>query len=68
MARVYLETSFVSACVTDRDDTASAYRRQVSTGWWEVQRAKHELFVAEEVLAELSHPEFPHRIASMRLR
>ncbi len=58
MARVYLETSFVSACVTDRDDTASVYRRQVSRGWWKEQRAKHELFVADEVLAELSHPDF----------
>ncbi len=61
MARVYLETSYVSACVTDRDDTASAYRRQVSTGWWNKQRGKHELFVAEEVLAELSHPDFQRR-------
>ena len=56
MARVYLETSYVSSCVTDRNDTASAYRRQVSTGWWKEQRDKHTLFVAEEVLAELSHP------------
>ena len=61
MTRVYLETSYLSACVTDRDDTASAYRRQVSTGWWKEQRGKHELFVAEEVLAELSHPDFRRR-------
>ncbi len=61
MARVYLETSFVSACVTDRDDTASMYRRQVSTEWWKGQRGKHELFVAQEVVAELSHPDFRHR-------
>ena len=58
MTQVYLETSFVSACVTDRTDTASAYRRQVSTAWWKEQRAEHELFIAEEVLAELSHPDF----------
>ena len=58
MARVYLETSFVSACVTARDDTASAYRRQVSTTWWKEQRVRHELFVSQEVLAELSHPAF----------
>ena len=61
MARVYLETSFVSACVTDRNDTASAYRRQVTTDWWREQRVNHELFVAEEVVAELSHPDFRHR-------
>ena len=61
MARVYLETSFVSACVTNRDDTASVYRRQVSAEWWKGQRGKHDLFVAEEVVAELSHPDFRHR-------
>ena len=61
MPRVYLGTSFVSACVTDRDDTARVYRRQVSTGWWKGQPVKHELFVAQEVLAELSHPDFRQR-------
>lgn len=61
MARVYLETSFVSACVTKRDDAASVYRRQISADWWKDQRAKHELFVSEEVVAELSHPDFRQR-------
>ncbi len=61
MARVYLETSFVSACVTKRDDAASVYRRQISADWWKDQRAKHELFVSEEVVAELSHPDFRRR-------
>ena len=27
---VYLETSFLSACVTDRTDPASVYRRDMS--------------------------------------
>ncbi len=67
MARVYLETSFVSATVTDRNDTASAYRRQVSATWWKEQRGKHELFVSEEVLAELSHPGFRHRADAIAL-
>lgn len=30
MSLVYLETSFVSTCVTDRSDIASRYRKQVS--------------------------------------
>lgn len=64
MARVYLETSFVSACVTPRSDTASMYRRQVSTDWWTGQRSAHELFIAEEVLTELSHPSFQHQSAA----
>ncbi len=50
MARVYLETSFVSACVTDRDDTASVYRRQLSTEWWKEQRVKHDLFVGSGIV------------------
>jgi len=54
MARVYLETSFVSACVTDRIDAASVYRRQVSREWWGAQSGRHEMFVSAEVLAELS--------------
>lgn len=54
MAKVYLETSFVSACVTDRTDAASVYRREASREWWEAQGARHDLFVSAEVLAELS--------------
>jgi hypothetical protein len=61
MASVYLETSFVSACVTERTDHASAYRREVSQEWWTTQRPKHELSISEEVLAELSHPGYPGR-------
>ncbi|MBI5362769.1 MAG: hypothetical protein HZA53_06290 [Planctomycetes bacterium] len=56
MARIYLETSFVSACVTDRQDVASAYRRDESLQWWRSEAARHALFVSAEVLAELSAP------------
>ena len=58
MARVYLETSFISACVTRRTDAASVYRRQASREWWSTQRSGHEVFVSEEVIAELSHSDF----------
>jgi hypothetical protein len=54
MARVYLETSFVSACVTDRQDAASVYRHDVSNRWWAEQRARHEVSISAEVIAELS--------------
>jgi predicted nucleic acid-binding protein len=59
MAGVYLETSFVSALVTNRRDVASLYRREVSREWWATQANRHALFVGAEVLAELSHPSFP---------
>lgn len=56
MARVYLETSFVSACVTLREDTASKYRRLASREWWEQQASRHELYLSAEVLRELADP------------
>lgn len=61
MAEVYLETSFVSACVTSRTDPASLYRRQASLEWWSSQRVRHNLFVSAEVVKELSHPQFNAR-------
>src|SRR5271170_3312297 len=59
--KVYLETSFVSACVTNRTDSASLYRRNESLEWWASERDKYELLVSSEVLAELDDPEFPLR-------
>jgi len=44
MGRVYLETSFASACVTDRTDPASLYRRQASREWWSLQARRHDCF------------------------
>jgi hypothetical protein len=61
MARVYLETSFFSACVAGRTDAASIFRRQESQRWWTVQRSGHELSLSAEVLRELSDPAFGHR-------
>ena len=59
MATVYLETSFVSACVTNRTDPASLYRKEVSLEWWATQSHRHQLYISAEVLAELSQPGFP---------
>ena len=58
---MYLETSFISACVTERTDPASLYRRDASQEWWNTQRRKHRLFVSQEALTELAHPEFRRR-------
>lgn len=59
MPLVYLETSFVSACVTNRTDPASIYRRDLSLDWWRTQASRHELAISAEVVAELSQPTFP---------
>lgn len=58
MARVYLETSFASAMVTDRADPGSLFRKDRSIAWWNLQARRHQLIVSVEVLAELSDPEF----------
>ena len=57
MPRVYLETSFLSACVSDRTDVASIYRRDLSREWWTTQRQAHELLISPEVLGELGKPD-----------
>jgi hypothetical protein len=65
MARVYLDTSFVSACVTTRDDPASIVRRQTSSEWMETQRRNHDVFVSPEVIVEIDNPDFRGRDAAM---
>jgi hypothetical protein len=59
--KVYLETSFVSACVTTRIDPSSVYRKKESLEWWESERRKHVLLVSDEVLVELGNPTYPSR-------
>lgn len=61
MARVYLETSFFSACVSTRTSPKSQGWRASSLEWWETQRRRHELFVSPEVVRELSAKTFPQR-------
>ncbi len=61
MAKIYLETSFFSACVSTRTDPASLSRRQESQTWWTMQRHQHNLFISAEVIAELSNPTYPNR-------
>ena len=67
MARVYLETSFFSACVTARNDARSLGWRETSTGWWRTQAAHHQLFVSDEVVVELSDPGFAQGPAALSM-
>ncbi|HWL93322.1 MAG TPA: PIN domain-containing protein [Phycisphaerae bacterium] len=67
MATVYLETSFVSACVSRRKDAPSAYRRQISTEWWDTQRHKHDLFTSLEVIDELEDARHRQKDAALKL-
>jgi hypothetical protein len=60
MARVYLETSFFSACVSDCMDPRSVVRRDESRRWWVRQRLLHRLFISAEVMRELAAPAYPH--------
>jgi hypothetical protein len=61
MARVYLETSFFSMCVTSRTADLDIGRRASSKLWWKTQAKHHELFISSEVVRELSAPVFPNR-------
>src|SRR6266542_1340465 len=67
MAIVYLDASFPSACVTKRTDAKSVARRETSCDWWKTQRLHHELYISQEVIRELSAPEFPRREAALAL-
>ncbi|MCK6485128.1 MAG: hypothetical protein HUU22_00825 [Phycisphaerae bacterium] len=67
MAHVYLETSFFSACVSTRTNPRSIAWRETSTEWWQTQAPRHELFVSDEVVAELSHPDFAMANAALEM-
>jgi predicted nucleic acid-binding protein len=64
MARVYLETSFFSACVTTRPDVNSQSWKQRSLSWLKTQAPRHALSVSAEVVRELSSKSYPNRDAA----
>lgn len=64
VAKVYLETSFFSACVSRRTDPRTAGWKVSSNEWWSREAKRHELFVSAEVLNELSAPDFPDSAAA----
>lgn len=61
MARVYLETSFFSACVSMRTSPRSIVWRETSLDWWRNEATHHELHISAEVIAELSDPFYAER-------
>lgn len=65
MAKVYLETSFFSACVTNRFDVDSLSWKGRSLSWLKTQAPKHKLFISAEVVSELSAPTYPNRIPAL---
>ena len=67
MTSVYVETSFVSACVSNRKDPTSQYRNAVSREWWVTQAGRYERFASAEVIEELDHPGFSGRRDALRL-
>src|SRR6202789_2283713 len=65
MEKVYVETSFFSACVSKRQTAKSAGWRASSLEWWEKERKLFELFVSSGVSDELSDPRFPQKDAAL---
>lgn len=53
MAKIYLETSFISYLVARPSrDLIMAARQQITLEWWNKERGNHELFASEVVLRE----------------
>jgi hypothetical protein len=67
VAKVYVETSFFSLCVTTRTTDVDAGRRAVSNAWWANQAGRFEVFISPEVVRELSAPEFPNSVQALEM-
>ena len=67
MAKVYIESSFFSACVTARSSEKIAGWRASSNEWWKTQRRYHDIFISGEVIRELSAADFPNRERALGL-
>jgi hypothetical protein len=67
VAKVYLETSFFSECVTIRTGTIDLGRRDTSLNWWKTQAKAFETCVSPEVVRELSSPHFPVNVRDSAL-
>jgi hypothetical protein len=56
MAKVYIETSFVSYLVARPSrDLIMAARQQITLEWWGKESANHELYASEVVVREAQH-------------
>jgi hypothetical protein len=62
VAKVYLETSFFSECVTIRKGPIDLGRRATSLNWWQTQAKAFDLYISDEVIRELSDPDFPDAV------
>jgi len=67
VAKIYIETSFFSACVTTKTSQKIAGWRASSNEWWETRRDDHELFISGEVLSELSDQEYANSEKALKL-
>lgn len=64
--RVYLETSFVGACVTTKTDPASRDQRWHSLRWWHRHSEAHTLLVSAFVRLESVRHEYRSRWVASR--
>ncbi len=67
MPRFYLETGFLSACVTTRATSRASYEREMSLAWLEAERRTNDLFIADPVIVELSAPTYRERASALEL-
>ena len=67
MASVYLETSFFSACVSTRRSPQAQGWQASSKQWLQDEAPKHDLFISDEVIIELSDPKFRNRDDALKM-
>jgi hypothetical protein len=67
VAKVYLETSFFSECVTIRTGPIDLGRRATSLNWWNRQAKAFELCISPEVVRELCNANFPASVRDAAL-
>jgi predicted nucleic acid-binding protein len=64
---VYVETTVFSALVSEREDSASIYRRDMTCQWWALQAHHYELRTSEAVLSELQAGSYPRQREAIEL-
>jgi hypothetical protein len=53
--------------VGTREDAKSVAWRETSNEWWQTQATRHELYVSDEVVAELSDPGFAQGAVALEM-
>lgn len=67
MAKVYLDTSFFSVCVTARSTARDVGWRASSNLWWQTQARRFENYISPEVVRELSAADFPNSAPALEM-